>query len=256
MKHGGNLRFGLLAGAFLGASAMMIIPLVAAENPYNAIIERNVFNLHPPPPPVNPADLVKKAPPPKVLMTGISTLSGRKVVFLTLPPLKPGGPPELLTLAEGQAQDEIEVKSIDDKAGVVQIVNHGEPQPLDFEHDSPKPTGAPPGAIPSPIAMPAPFPAAPTMPAPGSVVRPMRSLPARNSSAENNYNGGMSPGVAPANFNQLNRQQQANLTPEEQVALIELQRVKALQEHDPVSAILPTTELTPEVMGQQQPAPQ
>jgi len=256
MKHGGTVRLGVFVGALVSASAMMIIPVGAAENPYSAIIERNVFNLHPPPPPPNPADLVKKTPPPKILVTGINTILGRKVVFLTLPPLKPGGPPEYLSLSEGQAQDEIEVKSIDDKAGVVQIVNHGEPQPLDFEHDSPKPVGAPPGGtptMPTPYAMPAPIPAAPPMPNAGSVVRPMRSLPARNSSAENN--GGFGGGLGSGNFNP--QQNATTLSPEEQVALIELQRIKALREGDPVSKILPPTPLTQEVLqGQQQPAPQ
>jgi hypothetical protein len=100
--------------------------------------------------------------------------------------------------------------------------------------------------------MPAPIPAAPPMPNAGSVVRPMRSLPARNSSAENN--GGLGAGVGPGGFNQ--QPQGTTMTPDEQVALIELQRVKAMQEHDPVYKILPPTPLTPEVMGQQQPAPQ
>jgi hypothetical protein len=235
----------------LSASAIGVTSVGAVENPYSAIVERNVFNLHPPPPPINPADLIKKAPPPKITFTGITTILGIKKAFLTVPPSKPG-PPESIILSEGQAQNDIEVKHIDEKAGVVQVINHGEPQTLDFEHDAPKIVGPPPGVQPIPVAMPAPIPAAPPpgvqpMPNGGTVIRPLRALPARNTSTENN--GGF--GTGAANVNQ--QAQVSTMTPEEQVALIELQRVKAIQQHDPIYKILPPTELTPEVMGQQAP---
>jgi len=256
MKHGRNARLSVLAGAFLSASCIALTGFGATgENPYSAIVERNVFNLHAPPPPVNPADLIKKTPPPKITLTGITTILGKKVAFLTTPPVKPGGPPESVMLAEGQAQNEIEVKSIDEKAGVVQVVNHGEAQPLDFEHDGAKPSG-PPGGMPMPITLPAPQPAAPPpgvqpMPNAGSMIRPLRSLPASNPGANNNTGGPGFGGTASAGSFGV---PQNNLTPEEQVALIEIQRVKAMQEKDPVSTILPPTEMTPEVMGS--PAPQ
>ena len=250
MKHGGKTGISVLVGVLLSASAMVVTSLDAAENPYSSIVERNVFNLHPPPPPLNPADLVKKTPPPKITLTGITTILGKKVTYLTTPPAKPGAAPESVMLAEGQAQNEIEVKSIDEKAGVVQVVNHGEPQTLDFENNGVKPPGSP-GGIPAPISLPAPIPAAPPagvqpMPGAGTMIRPLRSLPARNSSAENN--GG--PGIGGGGSGNFNQSQGSPMTAEEQVALIELQRIKALQEHDPVSNILPPTELTPEVMGQ------
>src|SRR6201995_5545689 len=127
MKHGGKVRIGVLTGVLLCASTMVITPLPAADNPYSAIVERNVFNLHPPPPPLNPADLVKKTPPPKITMTGIYTILGKKMACLTTPPLKPGAPAENIALAEGQAQNDIEVKSIDEMAGGGKIVNHRAP---------------------------------------------------------------------------------------------------------------------------------
>jgi hypothetical protein len=257
MKHGGNVGFNVLVGVLLGASTLAATSLVAAENPYGAIVERNVFNLHPPPPPVNPADLIKKTPPMKITLTGITTILGKKVTFLTTPPTKPGGPPDSVMLAEGQAQNDIEVKSIDEKAGVVQVINHGEAETLDFVNNgAAPPAGPPPGIAPTPITLPAPIPAAPPpgVQMPGNVIRPLRSLPTRNSSAENNGGVGLS-GVANASANQP---QQSNFTPEEQVAIIELQRMKAIKEHDPISNILPPTELTSEVTGQQPkgPAPQ
>jgi len=251
MKHGGNVRISVLAGVLLSASAIVIIPSRAAENPYSPIVERNVFNLRPPPPPINPADLVQKKPAPKITLTGITTILGKKVTFLTTPPTKPGAAPEAIMLAEGQAQNEIEVKSIDEKAGVVQVVNHGEPETLDFETNGAKPSG-PMGGVPqTPISLPAPIPGAPpagVQPGAGTTIRPLRSLPGRNSSAENNNAGaGLGGGVAVGNVGQ---QPQVNLSPEEQVALIEVQRAKALQDRDPVANLLPTTELTSEITGQ------
>lgn len=248
MKHGGIARF----GALLGALAIGFTVSGATQNPYSAIVERNVFNLHPPPPPVNPADLIKKTPPPKITFTGITTLLGTKKAYLTIPSSKPGGPAESIILAEGQSQNEIEVKSIDEKAGVVQVKNHGEDQTLDFVHDAPKNVGPPPG-MPVPMAMPAPIPAPPppgVQPAAGTTIRPLRTLPARNP-AENTGNTGLGASIGSGN---VNPQPQNTMTPEEQVALIELQRYKAIQEHDPIANLLPPTELTGEVTGQ--PAPQ
>jgi len=257
MKYGGSVRISVLAGVLLSASTIVVTSLGSAENPYSAIVERNVFNLRPPPPPINPADLVPKKPAPKITLTGITTILGKKVTFLTTPPTKPGAPPESIMLAEGQAQNDIEVKTIDEKAGVVQVVNHGEPETLDFETNGAKPSGAPGGAQ-TPISLPAPIPGAPprgVQPGAGTTIRPLRSLPARNSSAENNNGGAGLGGGVGGNFIQ---QQQANLTPEEQVALIEVQRAKAIQDHDPVANLLPPTELTSEITGQPTPgqAPQ
>jgi hypothetical protein len=105
-------------------------------------------------------------------------------------------------LAEGQGVNDIEVKTIDEKAGIVRVINHGESQVLDFVHDGAK----------TPEPRNDPTPQAPTLPRP-----------------------------APTHV-----QNETPLTPEEQVALIEIQRVKYQQENDPTHAILPRTEMTPE----------
>jgi hypothetical protein len=214
MKRGGKIEICALIALLLSTGAKATSDTVASAQPYDGIVERNVFNLHPPPPPVNPADLVQHTPPPKITFTGITTILGKKLAFLTVPASKPGTPPESMMLAEGQAQNGIEVKQIDEKAGVVKVVNHGEAQTLDFDHDGVKVSGAP-GAtmLPPPSAPP------PNV-MPGNVIRPLRSLPPRTS-----------------------------LSPEEQTALIEVQRVKYQQENNPMSKILPPTEMTPEVTG-------
>lgn len=251
MMCGGKVGICVLAGVLLSASAVAATS-EAGDKPYNAIIERNVFNLHDPPPPVNPADLIKKTPPPKITLTGITTILGQKKTFLTTPPAKPGGPPESVMLAEGQALNEIEVKRIDEKAGIVEVVNHGEAQTLDFENNGAKPSGAPPAmGSPQPIAMPAPAPPPPgVMPPPANVIRPLRSLAPRSAPVSQNNNGF---GGAMGSPN-VSMQGQNNLTPEEQVALIEIQRVKYRDQNDPTAKVLPPTEMTPEVTGQ--PAPQ
>jgi hypothetical protein len=258
MTRGAKPEICLAFALLLSASAVAVTP-AGTDSPYNAIVERNVFNLHAPPPPVNPADLVKKTPPPKVTLTGITTILGQKKTFLTIPPVKPGAPPDSMMLAEGQALNEIEVKRIDEKAGVVDIVNHGESQTLDFDHDGAKPAGAPPGGPggPQSFAMPTPTAAQPQvtpMPSPGTAIRPLRSLAPRTDFNNNNNNSfGNGFGGAAGAQNGTIQQQQNQLTPEEQVALIEIQRVKMRQEKNRMSELLPNTELTPEVTGQQAP---
>jgi hypothetical protein len=251
MNFGGKTEICLLVGVLLSAPAIAVTP-ATADSPYNAIVERNVFNLHAPPPPVNPADLVKKTPPPKITLTGITTILGQKKTFLTTPPVKPGAPPESVMLAEGQAMYEIEVKRIDEKAGVVEVINHGEPQTLDFEHDGAKPSGAPAAANnPQPMSMPPPAPApanVSSLPLPGTAIRPLRSLTPRSDNNNNNNNGFGGGMGASAN---TSVQGQSTMTPEEQVALIEIQRVKLRSENNPMHAIFPPTELTPEANGEQ-----
>jgi len=212
-----------------------------ADAPYSAIVERNVFNLHAPPPPVNPADLIKKMPPPKLILTGITTLSGQKKTFLTIPSPKPGAPADSVILAEGQRLNGVEVKRIDEKAGVVEVINHDEPQTLDFEHDGAKPSGLLGAAMPPPMAIPLPAPPPPNVtPLPANVIRPLRSLSPRSDA------GSVGDNAQAQNSN--------SLTPEEQVALIEIQRVKYQMDKDPTANLLPPTEMTPAANGRRGPS--
>ena len=180
----------------MGLSAFDALALDIQPCPYDKIPERNLFQLH------APATLIVEPPskPPqirKATLTGIHTILGRPVAFLTIEGTKSQSA-ELLTLRQGQALSGIEVKSIDEKAAVVRILNNGELQILTFE--AAKSPGMP--SSPSPVASPPP--ASPEKMGPESL-----------------------------------------MTPEEQVALIELQRIKFKQEGDPTDMILPPTELTP-----------
>ena len=249
MKSGGMIRICVLLGVLLGASARAASS--GASAPYDSIVERNVFNLHAPPPAVDPKTLVPPTPPPKLTLTGITTILGKKVTFITMPAMKPGAPPESLALAEGQAQNEVEVKAIDEKAGVVKVVNHGDEQTLDFLHDGAKTSGPPPAPIGAPTSFPppaAPPPGVMSLPPPsnpGNVIRPIRTLPNRNGSPF----GGPNAGGFGGGLSSVNGQNASPLTAEEQTLLIEAQRIKAMDEGDPIQHILPPTDMTPEVTG-------
>ena len=94
------------------------IPLAAAETeggPYHGIVERNVFNLKPPPPAVPPEP--PPAPPPKIVLTGITTiLDSKMALFKVAVPPRPPEPAkeESRILSENQRDGDIEVLQIDE----------------------------------------------------------------------------------------------------------------------------------------------
>jgi hypothetical protein len=235
MKRGHKTTICMLAGVLSGASSRALTP-AAPTRPYEAIVDRNVFNLHPPPAAIDPAELARsRMQIPKLTLNGITTILGKKLVILTMPATKPGVPPITLMLAEEERQEEIEVKEIDEKAGVVKVTNHGEDQTLDFDHDGTRPLAA--GANPgTPLTIP-PIPAAPPpnvlpMPAP---IRPFRTLQSRTTPLSGN---------APQADTQ---DQPESLTPEQQTLIIEAQRLKLSQDGDPRSALFPITDRTAEM---------
>ncbi len=263
MKCGGKVTILALSGVLLNFG-VYAATADAGDGPYHSIVDRNVFNIHPAPPPPSPESLMKKEPLPKIILNGITTILGTKTTFLTIPGGKPGAPPETLMLTEGQGQNDIEVKEIDDKAGVVKVSNHGEAQTLDFDHDGTKPQ-APAGAPAMPASLP-PIPAVPppnVNPAPQApvpnVIRPMRGLSrsplsGNNSMGGGSFGGGMMGGSSAATANVQNA---GSLTTEQNTLLMEAQRMKYIQEGDPTAKILPPTDETPGVlnsMGQGQAA--
>lgn len=109
----------------------------AAEsaNPYDAIVERNVFDLKDPPdtnapPPTN-------EPPANVRLTGIMSIFGHtQALFMVQKSGQPGkgAEPEVsYILSEGQRQEGLEVVQIDAKAKKVKIKNDGIVSTLTFE---------------------------------------------------------------------------------------------------------------------------
>lgn len=192
MKSGGKTRFTPARALWFAALAVALSARAAAqesaENPYQSIVDRNVFALKPPP---DPETLKPPTPPPPPIeLQGISVLFGRKRVLftVTVPGSKPGQPPErkALILAEGERRDEVEVLEIDEKTGTVKFNNHGQEDIRTLAKDSSKIAAAPPppAAPPAPGAIPSPQPAPPTAtfnppPGAGHAGATLRNIPTR-----------------------------------------------------------------------------
>lgn len=122
-------------------------------NPYQGIIDRNVFNLKPLPRPED--NLPPPEAPPKITLTGFTTILGdKRVLFKVQTPAKPPEKPkeESFILSQGQRDADIEVLEVDENAGIAKFNNHGTIQVLDLVNN-----GAKPAAAPSPAPPPPPF---------------------------------------------------------------------------------------------------
>jgi hypothetical protein len=239
MKRVGKIAICLAGGLVLNAS-LRADDAVLSGNPYSQIVVRNPFGLNPPPA-VDP-NAASANPPPKITPNGIMTILGQlQVLFKVTEPAAPGKPAadQSYILTEGEAQDDIEVTKIDDKACIVTFNNHGTVQEL-------------------PLAS-----AAATSAAGNGAMNP--NSPNRfgpnGANGSNPFNGGgnfgghnpaANPGGNPNNAaNNASPSGTApahstfSMTPEEQVIMIEAQRQQYQNEGDPTARIMPTTELTP-----------
>jgi len=196
-------RIGIILLLALGMAACNAHALEARQTPYDKIAERNLFQLHAAPivEPLRPTVI----PPPKATLTGITTILGRRMAFITIEGTK-AHPGESVVLVEGGAASGIEVKGIDEKAGTVSILNGGELQILKFE---------------------------PARPSGQQLVGVFQMEVILDSSRS------PVPQVA------AKAKVEPSLSPEEQTALIELQRIKFQMEGNPAQVILPPTELNP-----------
>jgi hypothetical protein len=100
-------------------------------NPYESIVTRNVFGLNP----IPPATEVKAPtgpPPPKITLTGITTIFGpAEALFKVAGVVRDGKrQDESYIFTEGEEQDEVEVAKIDTQKHVVSFVNHGVQQDI------------------------------------------------------------------------------------------------------------------------------
>jgi len=129
-------------------TALMFLPVLCvsasaqvqttAGNPYRLITARNVFGLRSPPPPA-----AKQTPiaAPQIVLTGLSTITGRKLALLKLDfPAKPAQKQkeELCILKEGEADGPVRVLQIDMKAQSVKVDNCGTIDLLTFDKNGPK----------------------------------------------------------------------------------------------------------------------
>ena len=143
----------LIGGLACCASATAVTPdsSETSGNPYQSIVDRNVFSLKPPPAPVDSAE-ANKTPVLKITLTGMTTILGNKRVLMKTapPPGKPGEPPkteQFYILTEGQREGDIEVLEINEKAGSVKVNNAGTPMTLTFEKDGAKLPSTPAPAV-------------------------------------------------------------------------------------------------------------
>jgi hypothetical protein len=200
-KHTKDRNKGLTLCGFVCLVYFVVLMAAAADNPYQGIVERNVFGLKPPPPPPSPED--NKPPPPKIILTGITTILGNKRALLKFtPPPKPGEPAkeQAFTLAEGEREGGLEVLEIDEKAATVKVNNYGTVATLDFESNGIKTPTAAPGVPPQPGMPPAIRPGLP-MPGgvPGAVPMPARPLRMPGTGASVTPQATAGTGVASAN---------------------------------------------------------
>jgi hypothetical protein len=268
MKHGKAMLICTVAGLAVSAVAKDDTS-DSSGNPYQAIVARNVFGLKPPAPPPDPE--ANKPPPPKIFLTGITTIFGNKRALLKLtPPAKPGEPAkeEAFTLGEGQREGELEVLEIDEKAGTVKVNDYGTVLSLNFDDNGIKMPGTPapgaaPGGAPRPGFVPPAAGANPYVPpgAAGGMGRPMR-LPPPVGAAASPASAGMTPAygsgtpslavggtslplnTSTAGQSQLGRQAASaptsGLSAEEQFLLVEAYREHAKQTGQQIPPIPPT----------------
>lgn len=127
----------------LGALALgAAVPCVSADtrqNPFQPIVERNVFGLKDPPPPPPEGPKEEQKPPPNVKLTGISNLFHKRALLEVTEQgaAKPGQPAAGTVhrpiLAETEGAFGVEVLSIDVEKSIVRIRNNGAESDLTFE---------------------------------------------------------------------------------------------------------------------------
>jgi len=241
-----NLRRCILHGLVVAgwlSSQPLRAGAASSANPYAPIVTRNVFALVPIP--VNTGPEVPADPPPKITPNGIMTLFGNLQVLFKVTVSVPGLPTkdESHVLGVGEREDDIEVEKIDEKAAVITFNNHGVVQEL--------PLVATAAAVPSPSGL-----GRPTMPL--GRFNPNNRVPL-------GYNSPYSrPPDNPANAIPIPAPQpvvdsappapsapaETAMPVEQQVIMIEAQRLDAMQRGDPIAKIFPPTPLTPQVTGE------
>jgi hypothetical protein len=243
------------------------------ESDYRLIADRNPFGLKPTPPPQAAAPAPAQSPKSDIKLTGIKFIGSRKAYFMIS---EPKGKSEYYSLGEGEAKDGLEVLKIDEGGKSVRIRNGGTETLMTFaSHGITVAPGA--GAPPPPAnaGMPGGAPGMiPNQPPqnttaynmtvqPGmapasspSTVTPVRTIPPRTLPGAQSMDPamaaryGLTPGqggtvaqfqgaASPPGMTIHATENRQNLSSEEQIILLELQRVKN-QKTNP-RAVLPPT---------------
>ncbi len=238
--------------SFAFCAAVNAISADTPLNPYQGIVDRNVFGLKPPPPLPKPED--NKPPPPKITLTGITTILGNKRALMKVQvPAKPGEPAkeQSYILTEGQRDGEIEVLEINELEGSVKVNESGLVTLLTFDKDGAKLPSTPPPAVPLAGVPPAALaPANAYAPTTGSSpvtsfggaantgLKPIPTRTLRLPTA-----GGAAPGLDTVTPQTQAAKQAAPMSREEQIILMEVER--EANKNNLSYPPLPPTPLTP-----------
>jgi hypothetical protein len=188
-----------------------------AGNPYNSIAARNVFGLNPIPPPTPPQD-PNAIPPPKITLTGITTIFGPAEALYKVAAFAKNGkqvPEQSYILTEGESQDDIEVTMIDTQKDIVTFNNHSQTQVIPLANGVA--TGGNSGG--------------------GAPSRPegfTRRFGGNSPRPGNNY-------TPAGQMNNNNAASQANLSPDDKMALIAAQHAQLQQQGNPTAILFPPT---------------
>lgn len=256
MERGGKMIVSLLS--VLALSVGIRSSAASNDDPYRAIMDRNVFDLRPMP--VAPINTAPATPPPNVKLGGLMEITGHpQAVLVVTDPAAPSKPPVSYVLAEGERKSTVEVKSInmDNKTARVQIAGNE----VQLKLEEVKATGGPaagapalagaPGQRPFPPgargrgAFPIPTPGNPAAPAPGS-----------NPASPSYQPGGASPDASglparPVRTDSVDAAQQA-MTPEQSLVQMEQAREGYAQNNDPRAQLLPPNPLQAALQAQNQ----
>jgi len=239
MKRCGKIAI-CLAGALALNASLRADDVALADNPYATIVARNIFNLNPPPPPVDPNATAPVEPAVKITPNGIMSVFGQlQVLFKASGGGKPGD--QSYILGEGQMDDEIEVVKIDEKNSLVTFKNHGLLQTLPLANVT---------SIAAPAAPAAGFSPLPGFPAVvpggggnnGGILLPAMGVRGGNNAAGQN-GANISTPQAVATRAVPAPKPQETVDPDVQKVLIVAQHLKAEMDGDPIAKIFPPTEL-------------
>jgi hypothetical protein len=223
------------------ANAMQPNNNTDASNPYNSIAARNVFGLNPIPPPAPPQD-PNAIPPPKITLTGITTIFGPAEALYKVAAYAKNGkqvPEQSYILTEGESQDDIEVTMIDTQKDIVTFNNHDQTQVIPLANGMATGGGSGGGEPSRPAGFARRFGGGFQAQAGGGYNNPNGNnyTPA----GQMNNSGYNSPYNSSYNNNNNNASGQSALSPDDKAALISAQHAQLEQQGNPMAAIFPPT---------------
>ena len=215
-------------------------------NPYGSIVKRNVFGLNPLPPPGS-EPVQQGPPPPKITLTGITTIFGpAEALFKVAGVQRQGKPPqdESYIFTEGESQDDVEVTAIDTVKNSVTFNNHGTVQQIPLAAGVASGGGT---AAPQPAFAPRPFGrpfGRPGFGGPGNLPGGFQRPGGNNMPGQNGTPGQFNNGSTPNNSSFNNTPN--GLTGDDQAALIAAQHAQYQSQGNPMANLFPPTKFDKE----------